>query len=608
MTPYSLPLAAFLICLVLTPLVKKIASSKGWMAYPVKDRWHRRPTALMGGIAIYIGFCLPVFLLVDFSSLSPLFNFEGAAVKPSISAITWIGASLLFILGILDDFLHIKPHTKLIGQIVVAAIVVFAGYRLQWFTSLTLDTMVTLFWIIGITNAFNLIDNMDGLCAGTGAVAAIFFAAVLWRGPAEAPGLALCLAGSLAAFLFYNFNPASIFMGDCGSLVIGFTVSMLGLYYAEGAKSAMPSLAVPITIVMVPILDTTLVTLVRILSGRKASTGGKDHTSHRLVLMGLTERAAVVFLWGIGAVSGITGLFVSHSDSFTSPGVLTPLLVSLGLMAVYLSQLRVYPEKEFSLLRDKTFTPVLVELTYKRQIVLVVLDFGLMAFCYYLSWRLRFDSVAFKYYFNVFLRSLPAVIICKLCAYFIVGVYRNIWGHMSSDEVGTYLKAGLLGTLLSVAAVTYIYRFEDFSKGIFVIDWLLATGALLATRGFFRLSGDLMKRRTLRGDKVLIYGAGRGGELLLREILNNPDLKLNPVGFIDDDPLKNGKKLQGYPVLGSFQETRLLASRHEVSTLLISFRPENPERMMAIKGFCRKSGLILKQFTICVLPVNLEEE
>ena len=605
--PYFPLFAAGLICIVLTPIVKKIGYSRGWMAYPVKDRWHRRPTALMGGIAIYLGLCLPLAYHVDFSGLISIFEMGGGlGYKPSFVAITWAGATLLFILGLLDDFLHIKPHTKLIGQIVVAALVTFAGYRLQWFTSLTLDTMVTLFWIIGITNAFNLIDNMDGLCAGVGAVSALFFAVVLGKGPIEAQVVPVALAGALMGFLVYNFNPASIFMGDCGSLVVGFVVSMLGLFYAENAKLPMASLAVPITIVMVPILDTTLVTLVRVLSGRKASTGGRDHTSHRLVLMGLTERGAVVFLWGIGGVSGIAGVFVDRTDTFTSPSVLIPLLVALLLMGLYLSQLRVYPEEEFSFLKDKTFTPVLVELTYKRQIVLVVLDLGMMAFSYYLSWRLRFDSTAFQFYFKVFLQSLPAVIVCKLSAYFAVGVYRNIWGHMSSDEVATYLKAGVLGTLLSVAAVTYIYRFADFSKGIFVIDWLLCTGSLLATRGFFRLSGDLMKRKTLTGDKVLIYGAGRAGELLLREILNNPDLRLNPVGFIDDDPIKTGKKLQGYPILGSFKEAPLLAGRHDVSALLVSFRPEDPERTDAIKRFCRKNGLLLKQFSICVLPVDLE--
>lgn len=600
-------LIAGIVCVILTPVVKKIGSSRGWMAYPVKDRWHRRPTALMGGIAIYTGFCIPVLGYVDLRGLASIFvKGIDAGPEPSFMAMIWAGATLLFILGLLDDFLHIKPHTKLIGQIVVAAMVTFAGYRLQWFTSLTLDTMVTLFWIIGITNAFNLIDNMDGLCAGVGAISAVFFAAILWQDPVEASVAALALAGSLVAFLVYNFNPASIFMGDCGSLVVGFVVSMLGLFYAESAKLPMASLAVPVTIVMVPILDTTLVTLVRVLSGRKASTGGRDHTSHRLVLMGLTERGAVVFLYGIGAVSGVAGVFVDRTDTFTSPSVLIPLLVALLLMYLYLSQLRVYPEAEFSLLKDKTFTPVLVELTYKRQIVLVVLDLGMMAFSYYLSWRLRFDSTAFQFYFKVFLQSLPAVIVCKLCAYFVVGVYRNIWGHMSSDEVATYLKAGVLGTLFSVAAVTFIYRFADFSKGIFVIDWLLCTGSLLATRGFFRLSGDMMKRKTLTGDRVLIYGAGRAGELLLREILNNPDLKLNPVGFIDDDPIKTGKKLQGYPVLGSFKDAPLLAVRHDVSTLLISFRPEDPERTDAIRGFCRKNGLLLKQFSICVLPVDLE--
>ena len=136
--------------------------------------------------------------------------------------------------------------------------------------------------------------------------------------------------------------------------------------------------------------------------------------------MGFSEKKAVLFLYGVGLVSGIAAIFVSRSDTFTSPSVIIPVMLSILLMGIYLSQLRVYPEKEFSVLRGRTFTPILVELTYKKQIVLVVLDFCLIAFSYYLSYRLRFDSFQFPYYFKVFLKSLPAVIACKLTAFLLM--------------------------------------------------------------------------------------------------------------------------------------------------------------------------------------------
>ena len=206
---------------------------------------------------------------------------------------------------------------------------------------MTLDTLLTIFWIVGITNAFNLLDNMDGLCAGTGIIAAVFLAIILSGTNPEYARCAAILAGASAAFLVYNFNPASIFMGDCGSLMIGFGISLLSLGLpGMNAGNSMTSIAVPVMIAMVPILDTTMVTLVRLLSGRKASTGGKDHTSHRLVLMGFSEKKAVLFLYGVGLVSGTAALFVSRSDTFTSPSVIIPLMLSILLMGIYLSQLR----------------------------------------------------------------------------------------------------------------------------------------------------------------------------------------------------------------------------------------------------------------------------
>lgn len=605
---YTFPALSFFLCLLFTPIVRRIVIKKEWIAYPAKERWHKKPTALLGGIAIYLSMSIPLLLASDFSALlsQDIFT-SGQRQLPPIGTVSWLGITFLFILGLLDDFIHIKPHSKLVGQILVASLVALLGFRLQWFTSLTLDTMVTIVWIVGITNAFNLLDNMDGLCAGVGLIAALCFVWLYMGIVPQGALMAMVLAGALAAFLIYNFHPASIFMGDCGSLLIGFTLSLLTLSYpGKIAPNTLSLYAIPVMILMVPILDTSMVTLIRILSGRKASVGGKDHTSHRLVLMGMGEKGAVLFLCGTGAVSGMAAVFVNQSDTLTSPVVIIPVALSILLMGVYLAQLRVYPEKEFSLLREKRFTPILVELTYKHQIMLVILDFGLIAFAYYLSYRLRFDARSFQIYFKVFLQSLPAVIACKMIAFFIFGIYRGIWRYMSSNDVFVYLKASFLATLLSVVAVTFIYRFEDFSKGIFIIDWFLITGLLLGTRGSFRIFHDTMKRKNLDGEKILIYGAGRGGEILLREILNNEKLEIKPIGFIDDDPLKIGKKLQGYPILGGVEKLASLIKKNDINGLLVSFTNRDSENFESIKSFCRAKGLFLKQFFIHVDDVDLE--
>jgi UDP-GlcNAc:undecaprenyl-phosphate GlcNAc-1-phosphate transferase len=179
---YFLPLISFLICLSLVPVVRFLAIKNDWVAYPSKERWHKKPTALLGGIAIFIGLAIPIFFIADFHSITPYF-LKSSTVKtlPSLPAVILIGMTALFILGLIDDFFHIKPHIKLFGQILIASFVAFLGFRMHWFTSLTLDTLITIFWIVGITNAFNLIDNMDGLCAGIGFIAAAFLSVLFFN-------------------------------------------------------------------------------------------------------------------------------------------------------------------------------------------------------------------------------------------------------------------------------------------------------------------------------------------------------------------------------------------------------------------------------------------
>lgn len=603
-----LGLSAFLLTLAVTPAVRWMAIAKGWVARPRADRWHKKSTALMGGTAIFIGLSIPLIVAGDFSSMwSVILDPADRAILPSIAVTIWCGAALLFGLGLADDILNLKPQNKLVGQIIVASIVVFLGFRLRWFTSLTLDTMVTLIWIVGITNAFNLLDNMDGLCAGIAMVASLSMA-VLYAGTDPAAiSVAWIIAGACAAFLVFNFNPASIFMGDCGSLVLGFSIALLSLYHGEFAASRLAAVAVPLLILMVPLLDTTLVTVIRLLSGRKASTGGRDHTSHRLVLMGFSEKNAVLFLYGIGAVAGIAGVFVSRSDTLTSPAAIVPVILATGLMGVYLAQLRVYPEKEFSVLRGRKFTPVLLELTYKRQIIMVALDVGLVSFAYYLAYRLRFDGSDFNYYFKVFLKSLPVIIAVKLVVFYVTGIYRGFWQYISTRDVFQYGRSSLIATLLAITAVTVLFRFKDFSKGVFIIDWVLTTVFLLGTRGSFRFFMETIQRKTLAGDRVVIYGAGRGGELLLRELLNNKRLSLNPVGFVDDDPNKSGKKIQGFPILGCFADLPALIDRHPIQGVLLSFSAKgDASAVQTAIRYCRGNGLFLRKFSIQLEPVDVE--
>ena len=602
---------SFLVCVALTPIVRWGAIRSGLVATPRKDRWHTKPTAFLGGIAIYCAAGLPLLWFADFGSIIEYVRprSPGFAV-PSYITVVWLGIIILFILGLLDDLLHFRPQNKLIVQIMVASMVAFLGYRLQWSSSLTADTVITIVWIVGITNAVNLLDNMDGLCAGISLIAAAFFSFLyLNEGSFQLLTVSLFLTGASAAFLIYNFYPASIFMGDCGSLPIGFTLSMLCLHPVTRPVHLNVSLyALPVLVLMVPIFDTAMVTTIRLLSGRKASTGGRDHASHRLVLMGFSERGAVLSLYGTAVLSGLAAIFVQQHDSLTAPTVIIPLLLSVILMGIYLAQIRVYPEKEFSVLREGRFTPIIFEITFKRQIFHVVLDLALVSFAYYLSYRLRFGfTPQSNAFFKVFLMSLPAIIICKFVAFFWVGVYRGMWRYMGLSDVFVYLKASLLGTLLSLAVVIYIYRFASFSKGVFLIDWFLTTAFLVGSRASFRSFRELIKYKALKGENVLIYGAGHGGQVLLKEILDNKRLDVKPVGLIDDDFTKVGKRLYGYPVMGTGANLEKILEKVSVNGLIISCRDMAEKSQKRVIDLCRSKGLFLKQFVVSLQDVDVED-
>ena len=273
--PYLLAIAiSFALVLVLTPLVRALARRWGIVARPKSDRWHTRPTAMLGGVPIWLSVTLTYVLFVPHTP-------HGWVV---------VGAStFLFLVGLVDDLAHAKPYQKLVGQVMGAAFVIYYGLSLPWTRYPSLNMVIAIFWLIGITNAINLLDNMDGLAAGIAAIASSFlaFALIVAGQPTEAI-LVGVFAAALVGFLVYNSNPASIFMGDSGSMFIGFFLASSALIHASGGRSRsfLPVLAVPILILLIPIFDTTFVTILRKISGRAASQGGRDHTSHRLVASG----------------------------------------------------------------------------------------------------------------------------------------------------------------------------------------------------------------------------------------------------------------------------------------------------------------------------------
>lgn len=329
---FCAPLTALLLTLGFVPLARRFALRRGYVSLPTAERWHRRPTPTLGGVAVFLGFILAVLL----------FSAPWATSLPLLAV-----AALMFVLGLYDDLRTLTPAAKLIGQVVGAAIAVSCGYALGFFAWPPLDVLLTACWIVGVTNAFNLLDNMDGLAGGIGLIAALYLAVLFHsRGDLHHAVLALTLAGAAGAFLIYNFHPAAIFMGDAGSLFLGSALSLLTLHARGQASNILSLVAVPTLILLVPILDTTLVTVTRVRRGQPIAHGGKDHSSHRLVVLGLTEPKAVLLLYGMAAVSGATAILIEWLP-YTLSLIVVPLVaLACALFTAYLARVEAVPASE----------------------------------------------------------------------------------------------------------------------------------------------------------------------------------------------------------------------------------------------------------------------
>ena len=394
---------------------------------------------------------------------------------------------------------------------------------------------------------------MDGLAAGIAAIGAISLAMSFGLNSQTPELLFMCVfIGSLLGFLVFNFNPASIFMGDCGSMFVGFLIATSVLLNQTGGRSRgiVAILAVPALILFVPIFDTTFVTILRKMWGRKATQGGKDHTSHRLVALGLSERNAVLMLYVLAISTGGISIAISQLQNTQSLALISGFTVILALIGVYLSKVKVYSRSdEEAAVNNNAVFAFLVDVSYKRRIFEVVLDTFLITLTYYLAYLLLFGAFEQTGNWELFIRSLPILIVLKLFAFLASGVYRGLWRYMSLSDIFTFVKGVAGGSALSVVAILLIYRFNNFSRAVFFLDAILLLAAIIASRTTFRLFRMLIPYQgAADGRHALIYGAGDGGEMIYRELKNNPVWKYVPVGFIDDDPLKHGKILHGLKV------------------------------------------------------------
>jgi UDP-GlcNAc:undecaprenyl-phosphate GlcNAc-1-phosphate transferase len=581
--PLSSTLAAFLIsaaiAAVATPLVRHLATRWGYVAVPERDRWHSKSVPLLGGLAIVGGFAAGSSLVDEWAALGPLLLCSG----------------LMSLLGIVDDLWKLRPAMKLVVQMLVAGLLLMLVRSPSITGAVVIDQLLAFTWIVGITNAFNLLDNMDGLSAGIATIAGIGYLGLLMSNGGGALSVPVAaFVGATSGFLLHNFPPASIFMGDGGSFFLGSFLAGAGLMLSPSVASGPLHIAlVPMLILLVPIFDTVFVTYTRSRAGRSAMVGGRDHTSHRLVALGVTERTAVLTLYALAFAGAVLAIGIGWLP-------LGQIVVALFLYAMVVVAIGIVLGNTGEPGMESHAPPLLSDIAYRRRLYALLADTGLLAVAYYAAFRLRFQGPDFDVFFPPFARSLPLLIGLQVAGLYFAGKYRQVWRSVTSAELVTLIKGLTLGMTGSVMFVLFVFRFERFSRGVFVIDALVAFFLLVGARAVTSGIDAYLRKSRVRGVRALVYGAGRGGTLLVREVLQNADARLIPVGFLDDDPQKWRLRLEGIPVLGGSDQLEEIVARHQIAEVLISIRDMEAAKLTELLNRCNALGIRLRRmrFTI----------
>jgi len=559
-----------------TPMVRGAAIAGGMVRQVQADRWHKRPTPAIGGVAIFLGFGLAVGVayLLDPNAT------QGLAARPPqavLSIGTWeglvLGSSLAFLVGLVDDFVHLRPLAKVLGQMIAASVLLLSGLGV-WLTGVyAVDATVSMLWFVGLTNAVNLLDNMDGLAAGVAAIAGAYLTLLfVLEGSSGLAILSLGFVAALLGFLAHNYPPARIFMGDSGSHFLGLFLAGLALAPGSGlSRSLAAVVAAPALILGVPILDTTLVTIGRVLEGRPVSQGGQDHTSHRFVALGIPEKRTLWLLWSMAAAGGAIGVLLRSAERGTAlllGGMLVCMLVLVGayLLAVRFRSLDDDGAQGLSLYR------FLVTSQERYPVLALFMDGIWIVLAYYAAYLIRWESGELPAELPYFQRTVLIWVGAKLVAYVLSGVYSTPWRSFGLHEVLRILRANLMGTFLAAATLLVIQR-VGLSRGVVAIDLMVCALLTVGSRLSFRLIEGTTRRWREDGTPVVVVAEVDYAELAVRQLerLAEPRLKVVAVAA----PLSHAGRatLGGRMLFGGQAAIRHALTESGAETVVLVERP-----------------------------------
>ena len=577
----ALPLLAFGLAASTVPLARLIARRWGIMSAAYTEARHQEQKPLLGGAAI-IGAILVTL-----------------AIGGALPSWVLIGTAALFAVGVVDDAVILRPRAKLLAQIAVVLAVLATAPSLRLAPWPLLNGALVGFFLLAAINAFNLIDGLDGLAAGVGIIIGIGVAAIaLTHGAPVLAIQALAVVGALAGFLVYNRYPASIFMGDCGALPLGLLLGSMALQAGNLAgNSRLPRYVVPVLIMLVPLLDTAIVSVSRMATGTPISRRGLDHSHHRLLSLGLSDRRAVALAWGLGGLAGVCAAVLTWLPHVYLLAALPIMVTGFGVIGLFLIDLT-FDVNSPGLAHENLRGPARFILTfsYKRRLAEAALDLALIPAAYFGAFLIRLDFRINDPLMASFIDSLPVVMTATYAALLIAGVYRGIWRYASVSDVIRFANGSVLaGIFVVLASLSFTI---ELSGSIAVLYVILLLNLLVASRMSFRALRRGVAQLAVPDERVLVVGAGELAEAAARYLTSYRGRRFKLVGFVDDDSFTLGKLVHGRRVLGTLADLERICAERPFTQVLVAGDAIAADRMQRLREFAAARNLMVRRFSI----------
>jgi UDP-GlcNAc:undecaprenyl-phosphate GlcNAc-1-phosphate transferase len=598
-----LTLIAFCASLLLTPVVRDLAWRIGAVDKPGARKIHLAPVPRLGGISVVFAVGLTILTAYGLDRLN-----LGFTIVIDLWSPLFLGAIIVFLVGVWDDVRPLPAWLKFLFQAVAAGIAIWGGIRIEYLSPIGDDVFslgmlaipITFLWIVGLTNAFNLIDGLDGLAAGLGLIAAVTTATIFFMtGQVSHSLLLLILAGALAGFLRYNFHPASIFLGDSGSQFIGYVLAVTAITEVQKASTTLPVI-IPLLVFGLPIFD-TLISMIRrafkgmgsgelhhttlrkrIVSARRIFHPDRDHVHHRLLTMGFSHRCAVLMLYGLAVALSLLAFISEGARHRNSWAILLTVIV-----VMYIG-LRKLGYDELAVLRTATALRWRERIIFTRLTFYTIVDWVLIAAAYWAAFLLKYDGAWAPGVTKWYLLAFPVVCIIQMSVFFGLGLYQGIWRVMGIADLLALSFAAGIAVLLSHVLLALLHPPTGI-WAFFVIDGLLLQFLLLGGRSAYKILTHLGRRdSTTEGAHVLVYGAGRRGESILQELTENRTLGLHLMGFLDDDPHLIGTTINRVRIIGSSLDLDSILNSQKVSAVIIASHKITAERLFLVLNLCSK--------------------